>query len=249
METLEAPPMPTQEAQKIEWINTNKAAEHMGVSRRTLVRWVSEGQLPEHSHTRMYTARGYQHFFDLKEILVFKTRNDEEKINDPGQMGGRLCEHDSMDAYKTAHRRNEWAPELYSKFEEQQNKITEFQLKFTEQLAKEKAKNAAKRTTIFFLVPILLITVAGLSFTAWKAYNFYLTNQKNIAQYQNEKQNLISTHQEELNQTKQEYIKTTTSLNSKINYLGENIKTKQTEAEALKLKIQQLEEKQKQSVK
>mgnify|MGYP001561194057 CR=1 FL=1 len=240
METLEAPPMPTQEAQKIEWINTNKAAEHLGVSRRTLVRWVSEGQLPEHSRKRMYTARGYQHFFDLKEILVFKAKKAEEKINDSGQMSGRLCGHDNMDAHKTARERNEWAPELYSKFEEQQKRITEFQLRFTEQLAKEKAKNASKRTTIFFLVPILLLTLAGLGFSSWKAYNFYLTNQKNTTEYQNEKQNLISTHKEELSQTKQEYIKTTTSLTAKIDSLNENITTKQIEIENLKQVSQQL---------
>ncbi len=222
------------------WLTTAQAAVRLGVSERTLRRWRTDNKISMSATKTVNTDRGAQVFYDpshldkiIEERLLIQLGRDGATNGYAPRRTSHVTPAGRMTLDETEANQGHQMPAIF-------NELKDLQMKYTEQLSKEKAKNASKRTTIFFFVPILLLTITGLSFSSWKAYNFYLTNQKNITEYQDEKQNLISTYKEELNQKKQEYIKTTTFLNAKIDSLNENITTKQIEIENLKQVIQQL---------
>lgn len=140
------------------WLDAKNAAEYLGVSRRTLRRWLIEETIPKDAHKYIDTHRGSQNFFKAEVLSKIK---QERSFGSLDQLGTIL---------KEAAKKEEVQPlEFFNLIDRYQPQIDNL----NKVIIKEKTKNTAKTTILCFLMPMFIIACAALYFQ-YKNHNIQI---------------------------------------------------------------------------
>jgi excisionase family DNA binding protein len=203
------------------WLNTKEACHVLGVSYRTLVRWVNDMTIPEHAVNKILVKgrerKQYKQSFLEKIAKENKPKHDRSRT---GHGSETPSEINDMFSHMTK-----------SITQVQQNtgdiflKIYQDHTKATDKICELKAKNATKRAVLVFFVLILTGVLGGSTWLVWNLFN--------------QNQTLKLNHQTEIKEMKIILHKNT----NEAERLHKDVKKKDSKIDELEQKIKDYEQK------